>query len=318
MGFWILAIAVLGALLLLWWSREMVTTYFLKSHTLPDRDLEKQDEGSFEIDFKTFNFRGAKILCQLKGQNLSDQPVKFVLVHGIGAQHRIWNGLTDQLQRQGTCLSVDLPGFGKSEWPQGFLARLEDYTDFFYELEKAFHITTCHYVGSSLGGALVWWYLSAIGSSQHKLTLIAPALFPNRIPSWIPISWTGSQPGLITKMLTRRLFLTLYKSVLSKRTSVQDSEIDQAFAEFKTGNAMRAFLANIPTLKDKRLADQNLAPNIAIQFLHGEKDRQVKLKAIEKRVRVCDRLLVHPWGAHHLMQDDPNWIYRAIVDPPNV
>ncbi len=95
-----------------------------------------------------------------------------VLLHPMGADHRVWNPVIDRLRDRRELLAVDLPGFGASPPLEGkptpkALARAVA------ELLRSLGLERPHVAGNSLGG---WVALElAVSGAVSSVTAIAPA-----------------------------------------------------------------------------------------------------------------------------------------------
>lgn len=74
-----------------------------------------------------------------------------VLLHGFCETHVIWDGVLSALSSSYRVLSVDLPGFGKSDLSNGIFS-LEDVADIIIQRLEDRQIDKCVVLGHSLGG----------------------------------------------------------------------------------------------------------------------------------------------------------------------
>jgi pimeloyl-ACP methyl ester carboxylesterase len=77
-----------------------------------------------------------------------------VLLHGIGADHTVWNSVIPRLSGSFRVLAPDLRGHGRSVAPVGAGFRFEDLAEDLLALLAAKHASPAHWVGLS-GGALL-------------------------------------------------------------------------------------------------------------------------------------------------------------------
>ena len=99
-----------------------------------------------------------------------------VLLHGIGATHRMWNGIAT-LAGRFELVSYDLPEHGETAAPDGPF-EIEDLSDQLAALLTASGITRAHVVGSSLGGMVAQSFAAASPERVDHLVLCdtSPAL----------------------------------------------------------------------------------------------------------------------------------------------
>lgn len=94
-----------------------------------------------------------------------------VLVSGLGTDHSIWASVFHRFTKHYRVLLVDNRGSGQSEAPPG------DYTidimaDDLVQLCQALSITTAHFIGSSMGGAIVQNLAYRYPEQIQSLTLV--------------------------------------------------------------------------------------------------------------------------------------------------
>lgn len=75
----------------------------------------------------------------------------FVLIHGMGGRWQHWLENVPGLAEHGRVLALDLPGFGRSEQPEGRVS-LEGFADIAAELVRSLGISRAVFVGHSMGG----------------------------------------------------------------------------------------------------------------------------------------------------------------------
>ncbi len=78
----------------------------------------------------------------------------FILVHGMGGRWQHWLENIPALADQGRVVALDLPGFGRSQPPEGRVT-LEGLADTAAELARSLGIGRAVFVGHSLGGQVV-------------------------------------------------------------------------------------------------------------------------------------------------------------------
>jgi pimeloyl-ACP methyl ester carboxylesterase len=77
----------------------------------------------------------------------------FVLAHGLGGRWQHWRENIPELAEHGRVIAVDLPGFGRSEPPQGGYS-FDAFADAIADLVRQLDLPGVVFVGHSLGGPL--------------------------------------------------------------------------------------------------------------------------------------------------------------------
>ncbi|MBP1946291.1 alpha/beta fold hydrolase [Methanobacterium petrolearium] len=77
-----------------------------------------------------------------------------VLVHGLGSDHTVWGGLTPLLEENFRVLAVDLRGHGRSsKTPEQY--SIELFSNDINQLLESLNIKQAHFIGHSMGGAIL-------------------------------------------------------------------------------------------------------------------------------------------------------------------
>jgi len=97
-----------------------------------------------------------------------------LMVHGIGARHKTWRGLVDNLKSDFQCISFDLRGHGESPVPPAPYT-LDDLVDDVEALRVKLGIDRMHIIGHSLGGMIGPAYARAYPERVMSLGLLSTA-----------------------------------------------------------------------------------------------------------------------------------------------
>ena len=97
-----------------------------------------------------------------------------LMVHGIGARHKTWQGLVDILKSDFQCISFDLRGHGESPVPPTPYT-LDDLVDDVEALRVKLGIDRMHIIGHSLGGMIGPAFARAYPERVMSLGLLSTA-----------------------------------------------------------------------------------------------------------------------------------------------
>ena len=97
-----------------------------------------------------------------------------MMVHGIGARHKTWQGLIDHLRSDFQCISFDLRGHGESPVPPTPYT-LDDLVKDVEALRAKLCIDRMHVIGHSLGGMIGPAYARAHPERVMSLGLLSTA-----------------------------------------------------------------------------------------------------------------------------------------------
>lgn len=149
-------------------------------------------------------------------ERLGTGKQSIVLLHGWGDSGRTFDQLIQLLQSDYTLITLDLPGFGGTQRPQGVWG-LAEYADFVRHVLDKLEVVPYALVGHSNGGAIAISGLSSGILSAKKLILIASAgVRTTAGQSWHRLAWgsvakigkvgTSLLPQTIQQRLRRRLY----------------------------------------------------------------------------------------------------------------
>jgi pimeloyl-ACP methyl ester carboxylesterase len=109
-----------------------------------------------------------------------------LLVHGLGADRRIWQGTMRQFADRWRVVAVDLPGHGESEKPDHAYTP-EYFARVLRGLGRALRLDDVVVVGSSLGGRVTLELAASYPAWVRAIVLSAPA--PLFGAWWKPVGW---------------------------------------------------------------------------------------------------------------------------------
>lgn len=151
-----------------------------------------------------------------------------LFIHGMPTSGRLWRGITDRLQEQYTCFTIDLPGLGKSpreRYGPDYLRQLAERID---QLRVAKGISKWHVVGHDAGSVVAVHYAHYYQQHVGCMALLAPALFPELRPYYLIEPLRKPVLGEILAPLIRLLF---WKVAMQRALAGQEDE-GEAAADF--------------------------------------------------------------------------------------
>lgn len=98
----------------------------------------------------------------------------FVLIHGMGGCWQHWRETIPFLAQHGRVLSIDLPGFGRSELPAGGVS-LDGYADTAAALCRALDVERAVILGHSMGGPIALRFATRHVDLTEAIVLVAGA-----------------------------------------------------------------------------------------------------------------------------------------------
>lgn len=124
---------------------------------------------NWKVTYRTEPVFNSKILTVEAGV---EHATKLILVHGLGQNgHRDWLTTMTALQDRYHVITLDLPGFGLSEKPQGRYSP-ENYAKVIDGVRREMGLEKVVLVGHSMGGAVALTYAADFPESIEKLIVL--------------------------------------------------------------------------------------------------------------------------------------------------
>jgi pimeloyl-ACP methyl ester carboxylesterase len=259
-----------------------------------------------------------------------------VYVHGLGGSATNWTDLADQLSGFAPGLSLDLPGFGRSEPPRVFDYSIPAHADAVARFVRGLGVGPVHLFGNSMGGAISMYVAADHPDLVRTLTLVSPA-----VPDLRPFTSRMSDPRLAVAYLPlvgatvrRRMasepadtrVMRLLRLCFAEPDRIPRSRRDEAGRELaererlawanpalarSTVGLFRSWMA--PRSKSMwALAPRIKAPTLVVW---GADDKLVTVRKAPRTARLIPRarLLVLPRTGHVAQMERPGTVARAVL-----
>jgi len=96
--------------------------------------------------------------------------------------NQLWSGVVQKMRDSFTCLTVDLPGLGKTPKTSDGLRQLESLAEKIEQIRVENNIEKWHVVGHDAGSAIAVHYAHRFQVRVDRLALLSPAVFPELKP----------------------------------------------------------------------------------------------------------------------------------------
>jgi pimeloyl-ACP methyl ester carboxylesterase len=122
---------------------------------------------------KSIKFRGKNLFYNDEG---TGSP--FVFIHGFCEDNTLWNSFLNLLPSAIRVIRPDLPGFGKSDLPDGEIT-IDTYAEAIYEILKQEYISKCAVIGHSMGGYAALAFAERYADMLNGIALFHSSAFPD-------------------------------------------------------------------------------------------------------------------------------------------
>lgn len=238
--------------------------------------------------------KGLELNYKITGQG---QDILFL--HGWGSSLEAFDRMIAPLSRKFRCVSVDLPGFGKSSLPKEAL-NLDEYSNFVLDLIKHLNLKNPIFVGHSNGGRIILHLASKGLIKPEKIILFGAA--------GIVKKKTFKQKLRLYSFKTAKWFLSI---PLWKKQSAGLLESVRAYfgsADYNSASpVMRQTMVNLINVD---LTSKLKDVNASTLLIWGDQDTETPLfmaKIMEKEIKDCG-LCVIKGGTHWCFVEYPAFV----------
>lgn len=241
-----------------------------------------------------FEYKGRKVSYSLSG---AGSPV--LLLHGWGCDGGIFRSFIPRLEEKHTVVSLDFPGFGQSEEPDGVWG-VGDYADCVEALCDFLKLDNPYVVGHSFGGRVAVVLASRRPVARLVLTDAA-----------------GVKP-----VRTLKYYLKVYAYKFSKFVILKLLRSRELFEKYRAGKGSEDYRNASPLMKSilSKVVGEDLThlmPSIGIPVLlfWGEKDTATPVRdahVMEKLFPDCGLVIVP--GAGHYSFLEAGGMFANVLD----
>ena len=131
-----------------------------------------------------------------------------LLLHGIGASHRIWQATIPSIARMRRVVAIDLPGFGTSDSLPRLFGAVEA-ADHIGRVCDALDLVQVDLVGHSMGGMLAMQLVSSDPARVRRLALISASLTSIMKFYHHPVAGFIMQPRVCSRFIGQMLVASM-------------------------------------------------------------------------------------------------------------
>jgi len=254
-------------------------------------------------EVRKLHVRGMDVACRVEG---AENAPALVLVHGILADHRVWDAVAQRLSPRFRIVRYDLRGHGGSSAPPGPYT-LEQLADDVPAILDALGIAKAHLVGTSLGGMLAQQVGIRHGGRLLSLTLANTAAQQGAPQAWEDRIATARQSGIapLAEPTLQRWFTPAYLQAQPQDVArIRDILMGTSVEGFAGCAAAVRDLANlqqlpqvrVPTLVIVGSEDKGTPPELGRQIAEAIPDaRLVTLPAAHQAAIEVPQAFCEAW-----------------------
>jgi pimeloyl-ACP methyl ester carboxylesterase len=256
------------------------------------------------------NLPGGVRLHYLDQGNPGGQTV--VLLHGFAMSTDTWAAWTKRLGHDYRVVTLDLPGFGLTQAPQGKAYSYQEMADVVEAFAKAKHLDKLSIGGSSMGGGVAWRFALGHPEQVRGLILVDSSGWPEpgSPVTNSPLVKASQAPGIgpvLMKLDNRSTLRSGFRNAFADPAAVDDAYVAR-YAELSRAPGRRAQWISLLTAwphQDFATPERLAAIKAPTLVLWGDKDRLLPLADGRRFVAAIpgSHLIVYP-GVGHLPQEE--------------
>lgn len=254
---------------------------------------------------------GVKLYCEYE---LNDRP-SILLIHGFASSSYTFRKIVPLLRVEFSIISVDLPGFGRSEKSTSFIYSFENYANMLLELLDHFKIEKTNIVAHSMGGQIALHMAKKSPERVDKLVLLCSSGYLRRAKKTLIYSSYLPFFDRVAYFYVHRKNVTDYLQNVFFNTNLIS---DEMIKEFSRPLSDRGFYKSLIRLVRHREGD--LEPNelkqikIPTLLIWGENDRVVPVHVGKRLVQDLPnaKLITYKKTGHLITEERPESIVQQI------
>jgi len=260
---------------------------------------------------------GINIYYEQHGRSITEEDDVLVLIHGYLSSTFSFRFLIPYLQEDYAVLSIDLPGFGKSDKTKHFHYSLYSYGQFVLDTLQAFGIQRAILIGHSMGGQIALQAALRERIRISKIIGLAAAGYMGPVKrSLVRLSYLPFFSRMLKIYFAKRDFMKTFLSVVHDQTIITQELLTgymnplQSMAFYRSlVLLMRHREGDLPTDRVKEITQPVL-------LVWGEQDRVVPLHIGQRFAKDLPfgRLKVFKQVGHLLPEEKPAEVAKIIKD----
>lgn len=272
----------------------------------PDISIERLKAKYTYPDSRFVDIQNMQVHYRITGQGPA-----LVLLHGTGASLHTWEGWTEELKKDFTVVSLDLPAFGLTGPFPDRDYQIRHYTEFLDAFTNALKLDSFALGGNSLGGLIAWRFALDYPQKVKELVLLDAAGIPRQESGESPLAFRlAKQPAIaaiMQKVTPKALFKKSLNEVYGDPDKVTPSLLQRYFELFRRPGNRQAYVDRIN--QEDVITDPDRLKEIdqPTLILWGETDAWIPVAnahAFAARLP-NDTLLIYPEVGHLPMEEIP-------------
>jgi 3-oxoadipate enol-lactonase len=249
-----------------------------------------------------------------------------LLLHALGADHTMWDGQLDGLERVFGVLRLDMRGHGKSTWVDGRSdasaaredRRIEDYARDAIAVLDALHIERAHWCGLSMGGMIAMWAASQVPASLGQPAMsqrVARLVLANTSAYMGPRETWDARIATVRRDGLEPLAQSVGERWYSADFRARHPEVVESSASTLRATTPRGYIEACGAIRDMDQRDRIAAIAVPTLVIAGTQDVATPVEQAEallERIAGADLIVLD--AGHQSAREQPDDFCAALLE----
>lgn len=232
-----------------------------------------------------------------------------VFLHGLPTSGLLWQEVVEVLQKEFTCVVVDLPGLGDSTLPLNGSLDPDHYAKELEMLRKQLSFPSWHIIGHDAGSTIAVHYAAQFKERTKKLVLCSPPIFPeHKVPWFFRLVRLPLIGDFLTPIVIEIFWIIGFQLAVSRRDSSTTAMIKAFRRPFTGYKGWRRFVHILRWGHPAEILAKTAAslPNITAStlILHGKNDGAIPTSFATRAAQIIPNAEVHLLNCGHFLPID--------------
>lgn len=262
---------------------------------------------------KFIDLCGVKIYCEY---SLVEKRPPLLLIHGVAATLYTFNALIPLLKDYFSIISIDLPGFGRSEKSSTFIYSFQNYAKVVAGCIDHFDLDHVNIIGHSMGGQIALYTTQLIPEKVNKLVLLSSSGYLKRAnKALIFCTYLPFFGYYVKHQVHKQEVKDVLKNVFYDHALITESHIRE-FAKPLEEKGFYTSLMRLLRYREGDLSSEDLKTiDKPTLLLWGKEDRVVSYRVGERLANDLPntKLVIYEKAGHLLTEERPQEVFEEIL-----
>lgn len=247
--------------------------------------------------------------------DLNSRP-PIVLLHGLLASGFTFNRLMPLLRQHFSVITLDLPGFGRSEKSGSFVYSYDNYARFILHCADYFNLDRFYLAGHSLGGQIALNTVRLLPDRIKGVVLLGSSGYLNKSKKLLVYSsYLPFFHRLLSLYIRKRGVKAGLESVFYDHSLITEEHMEEFGYPLTDTNLYKALIRLLRHREGDLTSDQLKTIHVPALILWGKEDKVVPVRIGHRLAADLPHAVMHTFNrtGHLLTEERPEEVCDAIV-----